>query len=204
MFYSKENLGKLCAEGAIRNLMNVLHCSHADMTSFWTLATSSLHSILASFNEVQLPRAIMSHSFGINSIEKCLWIIRTKFNFATTSKLRVAEFQSLKQSLNALFKIKFPMIIAVHRRLASYIHVVVVWRHKIIDFESMHTYPLTEESLRQVCGVHTTFQRIVSGYGIFPSKQIRNSTENAYIKDWGMDDFYKKGGSVRRYFMCKK
>ena len=75
------------------------------------------------------------------------------------------------------------MIIAVHSRLASYIHAVVVWRDKIIDFESMHTYPLTEESLRQVCGVHTTFQRIVSGYGIFPSKQIRNSTENAYIKD---------------------
>ncbi len=80
-----------------------------------------------------------------------------------------------------------------------------MWRNKIIDFESMHTYPLTEESLRQVCGVHTTFQCIVSGYGIFPSKQIRkNSTENAYIKDWGMDDFYKKGGSGRGYFMCNK
>ena len=82
--------------------------------------------------------------------------------------------------------------------------VVVVWRNKIIDFKSMHTYPLTEESLRQVCGVHTTFQRICNGYGIFPSKQIHNSTENAFIKDWGMDDFYKKGGSVRRYCMCKK
>ena len=204
LFYSRENLGKLCAEGAIRNLMNVLHCSHADMTTFWELATSSLHSILASLNEVQLPRAVMSNSFGINSIEKCLWIIRKKFNFATTSKLRVSEFQSLKLSLNALFKINFPIIIAVHSSQASYIHVVVVWRDKIIDFESMHTYPLTEESLRQVCGVHTTFQRIVCGYGIFPSKQIRNSTKNACIKDWGMDDFYKKGGSVRGYFMCNK
>ncbi len=33
MFYSRENLCKLCAEGAIRNLMNVLHCSPADLTS---------------------------------------------------------------------------------------------------------------------------------------------------------------------------
>ena len=66
----------------------------------------------------------------------------------------------------------------------------------------MHTYPLTEESLRQVCGVHTTFQRIVSGYGIFPSKQIRASSENDNVQDWGMNDYYyEPGGSVRRYFV---
>jgi len=205
-FYSRENLCKLCAEGAIRNLLNVLHCSHADMSSFWKLATSSLQSILATLNEVQLPRAVMSNFFGIDSIEKCLWIIRKKFNFAMTSKLRVYEFQSLKLSLNALFKIKFPMLIAVQSSQAIYKHVVVVWRNNIIDFESMHTYPLAEESLKKVCGVQTTFQRIVSGYSIFPSKQIHNSSENAYIKvkDWGMDNFYKKGGSVRGYFMRNK
>jgi len=201
MFYSREILGKFCAEGSIKNLMNVLHCSHADMTSFWNLAASSLHSILAILNEVQVPRAVMSNLFGIDSVEKCIWILRKKFNFATTSKLRISEFQLLKLSLNALFQIKFPMLIAVQSSLALYKHVVVVWRNKIIDFESMHSYPLTEESLRQVCGVHTTFQRIVCGYGIFPSKQIHNSTENAYIKDWGLDDFYKEGGSVRGYFV---
>ncbi len=72
MFYSRENLCKLCAEGAVRNLMNVLHCSPADMKSFWNLATSSIHSILATLNEVQLPRAVMTNTFGIDSIEKCL------------------------------------------------------------------------------------------------------------------------------------
>jgi hypothetical protein len=85
------------------------------------------------------------------------------------------------------------MLISVQSSQAIYKHVVVVWRNKIIDFECMHTYPLTEESLRQVCGVHTTFQHIVRGYEIFPSKTIRTSSENAYIQDWGMDDFYKKG-----------
>ena len=84
------------------------------------------------------------------------------------------------------------MLIAVQSSQANYIHVVVVWRNKIIDFKSTYTYPLTEESLRQVCGVHTTFQHIVSGCGIFPSKQMRNSTENAYIKDWGMDDILQQ------------
>jgi len=75
MFYSRENLCKLCAEGAIRNLMNVLHCSPVDMTSFWNLATSPLHSMQNSLIEVQLPRAVMGNSFGIDSIEKCLWIL---------------------------------------------------------------------------------------------------------------------------------
>jgi hypothetical protein len=184
--------------------MNVLHCSPEDMTSFWNLATSPLHLIQQSLNEVQVPRAVMGNSFGIDSIEKCLWILRKKFNFATTSKLRVSEFQSLNLSLNALFEIIFPMLISVKSSQAMYKHVVVVWRNKIIDFERMHTYPLTEESLGQVCGVHTTFQRIVSGYGIFPSKKIRTSSENDDVQDWGMNDYYKKGGSVRGYFMCNK
>jgi hypothetical protein len=181
--------------------MNVLHCSPADMTSFWNLATSPLHYIQQSLNEVQVPKAVIGASFGIDSIEKCLWILRKKFNFATTSKLRLSEFQSLKLSLNALIEIKFPMLISVQSSQALYKHVVVVWRKKMIDYECMHTYPLTEESLRQVCGVHTTFQRIVSGYGIFPSKNIRKSSENASIEDWGMGDYYKPGGSVRRYFV---
>ena len=149
MFHSRENSCKLCAEGAVRNLMNVLHCSPEDMTSFWNLATSPLHLIQQSLNEDQLPRAIMSNNFRIDSIEKCLWILRKKFNFATTSKLRISEFQSLKLSLKALVEIKFPMLISVQSSQAIYKHVVVVWRNKIIDFECMHTYPLTEESLNK-------------------------------------------------------
>jgi len=65
MYYSRENFSKLCAEGAVRNLMNVLHCSPADMTSFWNLATSPLHSILHSLNEVNLPRAVTGNSLKI-------------------------------------------------------------------------------------------------------------------------------------------
>jgi len=64
------------------------------------------------------------------------------------------------------------MLISVQSSQAIYKHVVVVWRNKIMDFECMHTYPLTEESLQQVYGVHTTFQRIVSWCGIFLSKKI--------------------------------
>jgi hypothetical protein len=71
----------------------------------------------------------------------------------------------------------------------------------VIDFECMHTYALTEELLRQVCGVHTTFVRISSGYGIIPSNPIRSLLKQANIYDSSMDDYYKPGGPIRQYFM---
>ncbi len=33
-FYSEDNLSKLSDEGAVRNLMNMLHCSRAELDSF--------------------------------------------------------------------------------------------------------------------------------------------------------------------------
>jgi hypothetical protein len=86
-------------------------------------------------------------------------------------------------TLKALFAIKFPMMISVESSQASYNHVVVEWKNMVIDFESMHTYALTEESLRQVCGVHTTFVHLTSGYGIIPSKLTRAAMKNA--NDYG-------------------
>jgi hypothetical protein len=66
------------------------------------------------------------------------------------------------------------MLISVESKLATYHLVVVAWREMVIDYESMFTYPLMEDLLRQVCGVNTTFLQISSGYGIFPSKKIAN------------------------------
>jgi hypothetical protein len=40
MFHSDENLSKLCAEGAIQNLLHMLHFLQEDMSIFWELATS--------------------------------------------------------------------------------------------------------------------------------------------------------------------
>jgi hypothetical protein len=42
MFYLEENSSRSCTEGAIGNLMNMLHCSTEDMNLFWELATSNL------------------------------------------------------------------------------------------------------------------------------------------------------------------
>jgi hypothetical protein len=139
----------------------------------------------------------------IDSIQKCLWILRKKFKFATTRNIKLNLFCSLKTTLKALLAIKIPMLISVESRQATYNHVVVVWRNMVIDFECMHTYALTEEPLREVCGVHTTFVRLTSGYGVIPPKPIRSAMKNADEYDWGMDNFYKPGGSVRKYFISK-
>ncbi len=65
-------------------------------------------------------------------------------------KIFYKHFQCLKQSLKALLDIKFPMLISAESKFATYHHVVVVWREMVIDYES---YPLTEDTLRQICGV---------------------------------------------------
>jgi len=204
MFYSKDNCLKLCAEGAIRNLMNMLHCSVEDMNTFWDLATLPLPLLLTRLNVNCVPDAVIGKETGINSINKCLWILRLKFKFATTTRIKVSRFQSLKETLKALLAIQFPMLISVESRNATYNHVVVVWKKMVIDFETKHTFTLTEESLREVCGTHTTFLRLTSGYGIFPSRKIRLSKENSDVVDWGMNEYYKVGGNVRNYFMSKK
>jgi hypothetical protein len=74
--------------------------------------------------------------------------------------------------IGCTYEIKFPMLISlklsVESKLAIYHHVVVVWREMVIDYESMYTYPLTEDKLRQICGVNTTFQQISCECGILP------------------------------------
>jgi hypothetical protein len=42
IFYCAKNSSKLCTEGAIGNLMNILHCSKNDVGQFWDIAWSPL------------------------------------------------------------------------------------------------------------------------------------------------------------------
>jgi hypothetical protein len=83
---------------------------------------------------------------------------------------------------------------------ACYHHVVVVWRGMIIDYKSEYTFLLTNDSLRQICGVNTSFAGISCGYGIFSPNHIRNSLDNTSIEDWGIKEYNIKGSSIRKYF----
>jgi hypothetical protein len=185
-------MSKLCTEGAIQNLLNMLHFLPEDMNFFWELATSDSITLMKSLNESFVLNAVSSPSLGIDSIHKCLWILRKKFKFQTTKKINYKHFQCLKQSSKALLEIKFPMLISVEIEFATYHHVVVVWREMAIDYESMYTYPLAENTLRQICGVNTTFQQISCGYGIFPSTICEAFESNQNIQDWGIADLYNQ------------
>ncbi len=95
---------------------------------------------------------------------------------------------------------KFPLIISVIGTHACYHHIVVIWRGVIIDYESKYTFPLTNDSMRQICGVNTTFAGISSGYGILLLTHIHNSMDNISIEDWGINEYNIKDSSIRKYF----
>jgi hypothetical protein len=51
MFYSEKNSSKLCAEGAIGNMMNVLHCPQNEVKQFWDIVQSPVNLILQRLGE---------------------------------------------------------------------------------------------------------------------------------------------------------
>ncbi len=119
-FFSNENSSKLCAEGAIQNLLSMLCFLTEDMNIFGESATSDLFTLVKLLNESYVPKAVLKPSLGINLIQKCLWILHKKFNFQTTNKLNMKHFQCLMHSLKVLSEIKFPILISVESLLATY------------------------------------------------------------------------------------
>ncbi len=178
----------------------MLHYLPEDMIFWGELATSDLFTLMKSLNESFVPKAVLTPSLEVDSIQKCLWILREKFNFQTTKKINYKHFQCLKQSLKVLLEIEFRMLISVESKFVTYHHVVVVQREMVIDYQAMYTYPLTEDTLRQMCGVNTTFQRISCGYGILPSTICKTFEANQNIQDWGTEEYFKQGSSISKYF----
>jgi hypothetical protein len=91
-----ENSSTLCSEGAIHNLLKMLHLLQEDMNILWELATSDLFTLMKSLNESYVPKAVSKPSLGIDSIQKCLWILHKKFKFQTMKKLNYKHFLCLK------------------------------------------------------------------------------------------------------------
>jgi hypothetical protein len=89
-----------------------------------------------------------------------------------------------------MLRLKFSVIILVDSKLANYEHVVIVWRNMVIDYESEYIYKFTEDLLRQFCGKNTTFQKITSGYGLFPPKEVRPSVTSIDVSNWGISQYY--------------
>ncbi len=78
-----------------------------------------------------------------------------------------------------------------------YDQVAVVWNGKIIDYEAMITLPLSEDSLRQVCGENTTFKKIRLGYGVFPLKHLQPNVINQTKWFLGILVLFPRGREVK-------
>jgi hypothetical protein len=143
-----------------------------------------MHLILQTLGESSVPKAVLKSSGECDLIQKSLWILHKKIKFSTTSLFRIIHFKNLQKAITILRNMKFSLIISVMGTHACYHHVVIIWRGMIIDYESKYTFPLTNDSLRQICGVNTTFTGISCSYGIFPSNHIQNSImDNISIED---------------------
>jgi hypothetical protein len=68
-FYSEEKLSKLCAEGAVRNLMILLHCSRDKLDSFWEMATMSVQEtqfvLKDLLNDKKVPNGVINGNLEV-------------------------------------------------------------------------------------------------------------------------------------------
>jgi len=196
-YYSLENQSKFCAEGAIKNFLHVINMSERDITSFWNLSISPLKIISETLN-CEIPKSVCNTFQQINSIQKCLWILREKFRFTTTKKLKLSHFTSAKKCIQIFGKFQFPLIVAVHSRGAVYDHVIVIWEGKVYDYESKYVYELCEEVLQNMCGENTAFRSISTGYGLFPPSDLKALSPN--VLEWGDRSYFGNNSKIRRYF----
>jgi hypothetical protein len=83
--------------------MNMLYFLTEDINFLGELATSNLLTLMKSLNESNVPKAILKPVLGIISIQKCLWILRKKFNFQTT-KTEHRAFSVFEAIIDCSFK----------------------------------------------------------------------------------------------------
>ncbi len=199
-FFNLENTSKYCAEGSVKNLLHMLGLNDANVTLFWQLSTCPLTELRMHINE-DVPKIVVNGHGVMNSIEKCLWILRKKFNFRATKKMKSCHFDNLTKTLQNLALCHFPVLLSVNSTNAAYDHVIVIWQEKIIDYESEYICDLNKGSLNRVCGQHTSFNNVSCGYGLFPPLTIQALLP--IITNWGCVEYFEKNLKVRSLFKRK-
>ncbi len=160
----------------------------------------TIHTVITELGHKCVPKNVLKKGYNsVDSLEKSSWILWLRFKFSFTSPLRTQYFAKVNDAVWILSLLKFPMVISVVLKLALYMHVVVIWRGRVINYESKRTYPLTAEILTLICGLNTSYQTITAGIGIFHSKQVCNNPNNKDIENWGYKS-YNFDGIIRKYF----
>jgi hypothetical protein len=110
------------------------------MEQFWNIVTSPVNLILQALGESSVPKSVLKSGGKCDFIQTSLWTFCKKIMFSTTSALQLNCFKNLKEAIDILQMIKFPLVILVKGTHACYHHVVVTWRGIIIDYESKYTF----------------------------------------------------------------
>ena len=135
---------------------------------------------------------------GRDQFERCLWLLRERFNCHVTQPVRADQFGSVELLVRNAKRVKFPLIVSIEITNSPYNHVICLWRNMIIDFQEDATIPLTENNIRYSFGQSSRFTRVVRGYGIFPSRNMKKLCRALDIKEWG-DGNYLNGENAHLF-----
>jgi hypothetical protein len=76
--------------------MNMLHCSRDKLDSFWQMATRSVQEtqfvLKDLLNNKKVPNGVIKKNLEVDSIEKCLWILRKKIHFCNNIAIEAILF----------------------------------------------------------------------------------------------------------------
>ena len=180
------------------NLLIQLHFHTEDVEEFWRLSFLPINNIMLELGEKQIPKKVQSAAGAVNALEKCIWILRKKFHFSTTSALRQKCFKHVRRSYEIISEFKFPVLISVTATGTQYKHVAVIWDGVILDYEKKIPIEFNLKNFSELCGPTTNFSGIEHGYGLFPSSSLRE--QHPECGSWGEIE-YKSGNIRKKYFV---
>ncbi len=70
------------------NLLIQLHVQPEDVDEFWRLSFLLIDNVMFSLGEKNIPKKVQSAAGAVNALEKCIWILRKKIHFSTTTALK--------------------------------------------------------------------------------------------------------------------
>lgn len=181
-WYCPDNHGKLCTEGAVANMLYHMNME-IEADEFKTISILTQTEILLALQQTLVPKRVLAKGRGMDPLEKCMWILERKYNCQRFGYLNTDHFQTPKMVVENMNHVDLPVILCVVGRKSVYSHVVVLWRGKIIDFETPAPYPLTVKSIENICGSKNPFHYVRCGYVVAPSKKMKVSVGD--FTDWG-------------------
>jgi hypothetical protein len=76
--------------------MNMLHYLRDKLDTFWEMATMSVQETQFVrkdlLNDKKVPNGVIKGNLEVDSIEKCLWILRKNFHFCNNIKIEAIFF----------------------------------------------------------------------------------------------------------------